>query len=43
LLMAAPFFQLARTMQRFAHREVTARKYATIGSLSAAGDRPLNP
>jgi hypothetical protein len=41
--MAAPFFRLARIMQRFAHREVTARKYPIIGNLSAAGDRPLNP
>jgi hypothetical protein len=30
LLMAAPFFRLARIMQRFAHREVTARKYPII-------------
>ena len=30
MLVAAPFFRLDRIKQRFAHREVTARKYPII-------------
>jgi hypothetical protein len=42
--MAAPFFRSLCTYAALCtYREVTARKYPIIGSLSAAGDRPLNP